>query len=315
MATTETIKSRIVTVELLQSVVRTMKTLAAVTIRRQEKTIQTLADYSRTMEMGLMILLRQGAGDRAEQPSEDYGRLGIIILGSDQGLCGRFNEQIVSFALEQLRKLQPDPTRRRILCVGERAHMHLVESGETADEVLPSPVSVTGILPAVNSILFALEKWKSHLCITRVAVCFSRLLFGIVSAPQLMTLVPFGRERLKELSAKPWPGPTIPLFTMDRERLFSLLIRNFLFASLFLALAESMAAENAGRLASMQAAEKNIGERLYELNLQFRDLRQGAITEELLDIVAGFEAMTSGRSAWQCSHGKITPPRLFSKGD
>jgi F-type H+-transporting ATPase subunit gamma len=46
----------------------------------------------------------------------------------------------------------------------------------------------------------------------------------------------------------------------------------------------------------MQAAEKNIGERLDELNLQFRDLRQGAITEELLDIVAGFEAMTSGRA-------------------
>jgi F-type H+-transporting ATPase subunit gamma len=296
MPTTETIKSRIVTVELLQSVVRTMKTLAAVSIRRQEKAIQTLAEYSRTMEMGLVILLRQGAGEIVEQPSTVDGRLGIVILGSDQGLCGRFNEQVVSFSRERMRELEPDESRRRILCVGGRAHMHLVELGERVDEVHPAPVSVTGILSTVNSILVTMDEWKSHHRIERVVVCYNRLLFGTVSGPQLLRLMPFDRERLRELSARQWPGPTLPLFTMDRGRLFSLLIRHSLFASLYLTFAESMAAENASRLASMQAAEKNIGERLDELNLQFRDLRQGAITEELLDIVAGFEVMTSGRT-------------------
>jgi F-type H+-transporting ATPase subunit gamma len=164
------------------------------------------------------------------------------------------------------------------------------------DEVQPAPVSVTGILPAVNSILLTMDEWKTRQHIERVIVCYNRLLFGTVCAPQLLRLAPFDRERLDELSTRPWPGPTIPLFTMDSSRLFSLLIRHSLFASLYLTLAESMAAENASRLASMQAAEKNIGERLDELNLQFRDLRQGAITEELLDIVAGFEVMTSGRA-------------------
>jgi len=297
MPTTETIKSRIVTVELLQSVVRTMKTLAAVSIRRQEKAIQTLAEYSRTIEMGLVILLRQGAGESIEQAAGTDGRLGAVILGSDQGLCGRFNEQAVSFSRERLRELEPDDSRRHILCIGGRARTHLVESGERVDAVHPAPVSVTGILSAVNSILVTMDEWKSHQRVDRVVVCYNRLLFGTVCAPQLLRLIPFDRERLLELSVRPWPGPTIPLFTMERGRLFSLLIRHSLFASLYLTLAESMAAENASRLASMQAAEKNIGERLDELNLQFRDLRQGAITEELLDIVAGFEAMTSGRSA------------------
>lgn len=297
MASTETIKSRIVTVELLQSVVRTMKTLAAVSIRRQEKAIQTLAEYSRTIEMGLVILLRHGAGESIEQPAGTDGRLGAVILGSDQGLCGRFNEQAVSFSRERLRELEPDDSRRLILCIGGRARTHLVESGERVDDVHPVPVSVTGILSAVNSILVTMDEWKSHQRVDRVVVCYNRLLFGTVCAPQLLRLIPFDRERLRELSVRPWPGPTVPLFTMERGRLFSLLIRHSLFASLYLTLAESMAAENASRLASMQAAEKNIGERLDELNLQFRDLRQGAITEELLDIVAGFEAMTSGRSA------------------
>lgn len=295
MPTTETIKSRIVTVELLQSVVRTMKTLAAVSIRRQEKAIQTLAEYSRTIELGLMVLLRQGAAEIAEQPAVD-GKLGAVILGSDQGLCGRFNEQVVSFSRERLRELEPDQSARSILCVGGRAHMHLVESGERVDEVNPAPVSVTGILPAVNSILVKIDQWKTRHCIDRVVVCYNRPLFGTVCGPQLLHLLPFDRERLRELSARPWLGPTLPLYTMDRGRLFSLIIHHSLFASLYLAFAESMAAENASRLASMQAAEKNIGERLDDLNLQFRDLRQGAITEELLDIVAGYEVMTSGRS-------------------
>jgi F-type H+-transporting ATPase subunit gamma len=274
-----------------------MKTLAAVSIRRQEKAIQTLAEYSRTIEMGLAILLRRGAGEIVEQSAGTDGRLGAVILGSDQGLCGRFNEQVVSFSRERMRELEPDASRCRILCVGGRATMHLVESGERVDEVQPAPVSVTGILPSVNSILVSIDQWKSRHGIGRVVVCYNRLLFGTVCAPQLLPLLPFDLERLRELSARPWPGPTIPLFTMDRGRLFSLLIRHSLFASLYLALAESMAAENASRLASMQAAEKNIGERLDELNLQFRDLRQGAITEELLDIVAGFEAMTSGHTS------------------
>jgi len=293
MATIETVKTRIVTVELLQTVVRTMKTLAAVSIRKQEKAIQTLAEYSRTIEMGMVILLRQGAGEIVEQPRTTEGRLGAVILGSDQGLCGRFNEQVVSFSRDKLRELEPDESRRCILSVGGRAHTHLAESGEKVEEMVPAPVSVTGILATVNSILVTLDEWKARRRIDRVVVCYNRLLFGTVCAPRILLLMPFDRERLRELSARPWTGPTIPLYTMDRGRLFSLLIRHSLFAALYLALAESMAAENASRLASMQAAEKNISERLDELNLRFRDLRQGAITEELLDIVAGFEAMTS----------------------
>ncbi len=78
---------------------------------------------------------------------------------------------------------------------------------------------------------------------------------------------------------------------MDWERLFSALIRQYLFVSLFRGFAESLASENASRLASMQGAERNIEEWLGELNTRFHQQRQMSITEELLDIVAGFEAL------------------------
>ncbi len=78
---------------------------------------------------------------------------------------------------------------------------------------------------------------------------------------------------------------------MDRNRLFSALIRQYVFVSLYRACVESMASENASRLTSMQAAEKNIEDRLEELNAQYRHERQSSITSELLDIISGFEAL------------------------
>jgi F-type H+-transporting ATPase subunit gamma len=84
---------------------------------------------------------------------------------------------------------------------------------------------------------------------------------------------------------------------MDSDQLFSDLIHQHLFVSVYRALAESLASDNASRLASMQAAEKNIQEHLEELNTLFHQQRQTAITEELLDIISGFQVLTGQGSA------------------
>ncbi len=132
MPSLETLKTHLGTIELLQSVVRTMKTLAAVSLRQQEKAIQTLSDYSRTVDLGLAILLHEGADEPAyTQLSTTDGKLGVVILGSDQGLCGRFNGQVASFAWGQLQKLERENSRLHILCVGNRARMSFGELGGT----------------------------------------------------------------------------------------------------------------------------------------------------------------------------------------
>ena len=73
------------------------------------------------------------------------------------------------------------------------------------------------------------------------------------------------------------------------------LIREYLFVSLFRACAESLASENASRLAAMQRADKNIDELLEELNSTFQRLRQSSIDEELFDVISGFEALVGPR--------------------
>ncbi len=71
-------------------------------------------------------------------------------------------------------------------------------------------------------------------------------------------------------------------------------MRQYLFFSRYRAFVESLASENASRLMAMQMAERNIGEHLNELTVQFHRRRQEAISEELLDVVTGFEALTGG---------------------
>lgn len=81
------------------------------------------------------------------------------------------------------------------------------------------------------------------------------------------------------------------MFTMNEEKLFQSLIREYLFVSLYRAFAESLAAENSSRLASMQAAERNIEDRLRVLSSEARQVRQSSIASELLDIIASYEAL------------------------
>jgi F-type H+-transporting ATPase subunit gamma len=81
---------------------------------------------------------------------------------------------------------------------------------------------------------------------------------------------------------------------MQQTDLFSSLVRQYLFVWVFRACAFSLASENAGRLAAMQAAERNIGERLQELSSTFNQKRQENITDELLEVISGYSVMVDG---------------------
>jgi F-type H+-transporting ATPase subunit gamma len=83
------------------------------------------------------------------------------------------------------------------------------------------------------------------------------------------------------------------MFRSDWESLFASLVRQYFFVSLYRAFAESLASEHSSRLAAMQMAEDNVEERLDDLQSRFHRTRQNAITEELLDITAGFEALST----------------------
>jgi F-type H+-transporting ATPase subunit gamma len=291
METLEALQRKITSAEDLQSVVKTMKALAAVNIRQYEKAVESLAVYHRTVERGLHIMLTTRGERTAIVKPAIEARLGALVFGSDQGMCGQLNEQVVAHALEALDDLGTSPADRTVSVVGARAAARLEEAGQSVEACFEVPSALSGVTPMVQDLLLHLEAWHTQGQIERMYLFYSQHLSSATFRPHTVHLLPLNQAWLTSLEMEAWPTRMLPTFTMDWERLFSALIRQYLFVSLYRTCAESLASENASRLAAMQGAEKNIEDRLAELQALFRQQRQMAITEELLDIVAGFEAL------------------------
>jgi F-type H+-transporting ATPase subunit gamma len=293
MQTVEILRKKIRTAEDLLSVVKTMKSLAAVNMRHYERAVESLAEYSRTVELGLRVVLRAPEAQLTRELVGGNGQVGAVVFGSDQGLCGQFNERIATFALEKLAALPPGPRRPPVIAVGGRSAGLLEDGGARVIQRLNTPASLPGITPLVQDLLLLLERVRSRRQMDSVLVFHNRPLGGAAYAPQMISLLPVDLTWLQTLQETPWPSPVLPIYTMGWTDLFTALIRQHMFVVCYRACAESLAAEEASRLVSMQSAERNIEERLVELTQRYYHQRQNLITAELLDIVAGFEAVTT----------------------
>ena len=292
MQTIESLKRKIKSAEDLHSVVKTMKALAAVSIRQYEKAVESLGEYNRTVEMGLQIILKRRPRGVGIAKPVLKGRLGAIVFGSDQGMVGQFNEVITQYSANEMDKLRVRPENRTLLAVGLRVLARLEEAGQPAQDHVFLPGSVAAITPIVQDMVLKIEAWRSQQEIDQIVLFYNKPLSGASYRPHSLHLLPVDVRWFEDLEHKPWPSRSLPFFTMDWNKLLSSLIREYLFVSLYRAFAESLASENASRLASMQSAERNIEDRLEELNTQFHQQRQSSIDEELFDVVAGFEALT-----------------------
>ena len=297
METLESLRRATQAAEDLHSVVRTMKSFAAVNIRQHERAVEALAGYSRTIELGFQVILRHKPEVLAGADENDARGLGAIVFGSDQGLCGQFNIEIGTYAAEALGREDVADAERVIAGVGARLVGQLEAEGHTVAESFSLPRSVAGITERVQDVLLCVEAWSSRRGIGRVLMFHHRPLSGATYEPVALKLLPIDMAWLRSLSERPWPTRVIPDFTMDWRDLLSSLVRQYLFIWVYRAFAESMAAENASRLASMQAAENNIEERLEILNTRYHRLRQTVVTEELLDVISGFEVLQGSKSS------------------
>jgi F-type H+-transporting ATPase subunit gamma len=281
----------------LQSVVRTMKAVAASSIGQYEKSVNALGDYYRTVELGLGACFRESGAagsipERKEQPGEDD--IGAVVFGSDQGLVGQFNEVVADYAVRTLAAL---PGKPKVWAVGERVHERLSDAGLRPIGIFAVPNSVKAIVPLVGQIQIESEAYRAKGEYARLYVFHNRPQSGALYEPVGQRLLPFDAAWRKGLAQVRWPTGNLPEVMGSGATTLLALIREYLFISLFRACAESLASENASRLAAMQRAEKNIDELLEDLNRTFHRLRQGGIDEELFDVVSGFEALSDKKKA------------------
>ena len=279
----------------LKSVVSTMKASAASAVGQYERSAAALADYALTVERGLSVCLRSGDPDGAHRvsparPAENTV-VHAIVFGSDQGLVGRFNEVVVQHALVDLSALT---AKAKVWAVGARVHARLLDADIQPVGSFPVPGSVQLITRLVGQILLKVEVPGSetvHDPSAGTLMLYYNRPTESGYAPVRQRLLPLDKNWQRGLARRPWPTAQRPETLGTGPQALRAFIREHLFVSLFRACADSLASENASRLAAMQRADRNIDELLTDLGAKFHRLRQSGIDEELFDVIAGFDAM------------------------
>jgi F-type H+-transporting ATPase subunit gamma len=293
--TTESLRRKIRSAGDLQSVVRAMKALAASSIGQYEKSVRALADYYRTVELGLGACFRENelATAIAERKAPTHaGAISAIVFGSDQGLVGQFNDVVADYAIKTLAAL---PGKCHVWAVGERIHARLADAGLPLVGLFTVPNSVEAITPLVGQIQIESEAHRDKGENAPLWVFHNRPLSGALYEPISQRLLPLDAQWQQGLTKIHWPTANLPEVMGRGSATLRALIREYLFISLFRACAESLASENASRLAAMERADKNINDLLEQLRGSFHQLRQSSIDEELFDVISGFEALVGSR--------------------
>lgn len=288
MESLETLKGKIESAQELGSVVRTMKAIAASGISQYEASVESLKDYLYTIELGMLAYLKnKNAEPFSEEILSDQNNKPVcfIVLGSDQGMVGQFNESIKALMSRH------DHQNIKIWAIGERIKDLLIDSGLNIDNFYSVPNSLSAITSLVGDILIKIEQEREYGNINEVHLFHNQPQKGVGYSPVSQRLLPLDHQWRKNMEDKKWPGKSFPQVIGKDEDTLRSLLKEYLFVSVFKACAESLTSENESRLEAMQRAEKNIDEIAVDLNNRYHHLRQSSIDEELFDVVSGFETL------------------------
>lgn len=293
MATQESLVRKMKSVDELRSIVRTMKAMAAANLHQYERAVESLEDYHHTVALGLQIVLGKG---RAKRPHKHLavktGSLLAVVIGTDYGFAGQFNEEIIRHALTVLDR---DQTTTHVIAVGGQAADGLNKVQRKITAAFPLPSSLAGINPLVQRLALEIEQIRTTQDVEEVLLLFNRPSASTTYTQQTTRLFPVLFDDVLG-DAQKWPSRSLPMYTVGYAQMLQALVREYIYVSIYRSIALSMAGENVSRLAAMHAAVKKIEEVSENLTMEYRQKRQNAITGELLDILSGFEALSPGQN-------------------
>ncbi len=281
MAQTQQLEKQIQTIESLRDVIHSMRSLAATYLNRSEERLDGMRAYAQTVGWAIADCL---AGRDIRLPDAEEGGGVVLAFFSEQGLCGRFNEVMAEAAQAHAR----EDGGMRFVAVGRRGVGLLRHSGLNLLDALPSTTSPDGTDAIIHRIVRTVLGLYEKRAFRRLYLLYARYRSPGRIEPRF--------ERALPLDLSPWRERTgartsPPRLGLGRIALLRRLVDEYTFISLFQAMTESLASENGMRLQSMEAARSNIDESLEDLRMRARIARQNEITEELLDVVAGAEAL------------------------
>jgi len=291
MATLRDIRRRISSVKSTQQITRAMKLVSAAKLRRAQERLLAARPYASAM--GEVVADLAARAPRALHPllAERSGnRRLLLVVSGDRGLCGGFNSAILRRATELLRAARQEEVRLTLLVVGRKARDFFRRRGEV--EIRSEHAGIFDTLAYGHAARIAREATGAFLGdeVDRVDLLYNEFKSAATQRLVVEPLLPIRPAPASE------EAPSADFeFEPSPEAVLASLLPRHVEVAVFHALMESFAAECGARMTAMDNATRNASEMIDLLTLQFNKARQERITNELLEIVSGAEALRQAR--------------------
>jgi F-type H+-transporting ATPase subunit gamma len=295
VATVQDIKRRLRSVRNTRKITKAMELVAAAKLRRAESRIAALRPYAERMRE-LMIGTARATPSRGFpllEERESVGSVAILPLTGDRGLAGAFNAQIVRRALQLEREVRAEGADVRWVVAGKKGRSTLrfrryaIEQAWVDFTDRPTYADAVAIAHTVGRLFVERE-------VDRVVMVYNHYVSPLTQTVSVEDVLPIPRTLLEEEEKSAYEialeGDFI--YEPEPEEILGRLLPTYLETTVYRALLESAASEHGARMTAMRNASKNAGELIDKLTLDMNRARQSEITQEILEVVAGADALT-----------------------
>lgn len=293
MASLKELKNRITSVKSTQKITKAKQMVAAAKLRRAEERATQARPYTERMEAVLANLSASAQGNPNAPKllagtGKDETHL-LIVATADKGLCGGFNSSIVRLAREHIIKLQGEGKKVKLITVGRKGNDQLKRL--YGDLIVWKTNFVE-----IKQVGFA----EAHEIAEKALSMFDAGEFDVATLfygkfKNVVTQVPTAQQIIPAVAPEGVAAPdlkgAIYEYEPDETDILTALLPRYVGVQVFRALLENVASEQAASMSAMDNATRNAGEMIDKLNLKYNRARQAQITTELIEIIAGAEAL------------------------
>lgn len=292
MATLKALKTRIGSVSSSEKITGAMKMISSAKVHKNETELKKLLPFRNQVKSIMSHLLDTGTEfDSPLIEEREVKRIGIVVYGTDDGLCGAYNINIFKkllIEMSQLRQKYGDNVEITLFPIGKKMAKACVRLGHEGVKTKDFPGVDSKMLPStVNEFVHSLRDSFETGEIDLIEVVYMR--FKSMSK-QILTveqLYPVSREALEGNNADNELADKLYLFEPDVNTIFNEVLPMFVLSTMQEVTIQNRASEQAARVMAMQSANDNAKKLLESLQLEYNKLRQQGITTELLDILGG----------------------------
>ncbi len=293
MANLKDLKTRIQSVKNTRKITKAMQMVAAAKLRRAQESAEDARPYAARMN-AVLGNLAQGAAESESAPlllrgtGKDDVHL-LIVATSERGLCGGFNGNIAKLARAHAAELKAAGKTVKMITVGKKGRDQLKRDfGDIMiDHVDMSEVKRLGYTHAAEIGKDVIKRFDSG-TFDVATIFYSRFKSIVDQVPTALQLIPAKFETTAEASEA---SSTVYEFEPDENEILDELLPRAVSTQIFTALLENGASEQGARMSAMDNATRNAGEMIDKLTIEYNRSRQAAITNELIEIISGAEAL------------------------